>query len=248
MFFVFSKLLNFFTCPINWIIGLFILFFIFKRKQYRRLLLFFSIIVALIFTNGQLNTLAVRAWSKPYLYNSLNDSVYEFAIVLGGSTDYNPELNQVDYNEKGDRMTEAIRLYRLGRVKKLYLSGESAFNFENGKSNAMLFLHYMKELGVNPKDIILEQEARTTSENIRNLKALISHQRNSSCLLITSGWHMRRALKGFSKSGLNIMPYSVDMPKPLDKGEWYSYLPSWRAAIAWQELIHEIVGMAVINF
>lgn len=247
MIFILSKLLNFFTSPINWIFILLVLSFIIKKRTYKKLLIGFTLFISLIFTNSQLNTLAVRAWSAPYNHPSDTTSTYEMAIVLGGSTDYNPELEQVDYNGKGDRMTEAIRLYRLGRIKKLYLTGESAFNIKKGLTYSPFFLNYMQEMGVNPKDIFLEQYARTTRENITNLKVLLgANNNNASCLLITSGWHMRRALKGFSHSGLNLVPYAVDMPRFEKDQYWYDYLPSWGAALGWQALIHEIVGMAII--
>jgi uncharacterized SAM-binding protein YcdF (DUF218 family) len=248
LIFTLTRLLNFFTSPINWIILFLILGLTVRNKLYKKLFIWLTIALMIVFTNGQLNLLALRAWSAPYSHPLDSTSTFEIAIVLGGSTGYNPELKQIDYNSRGDRMTEAIRLYRLGRVKKLYLTGESAFIIKKeSKCYAPDFLQYMMEMGVNPKDIQLEQHARTTRENILNLQKLLGTDKSRMpCMLITSGWHMRRALKGFSNSGLILVPYAVDSPGPDESENWYDYLPSWRAALAWQELIHEIVGMAII--
>ncbi len=144
-------------------------------------------------------------------------------------------------------ITEAIRLYRLGKVKKLLITVEGAINYKKGISYADKFIRYMEDMGVDTKDIILEKEARTTSENIENIKGLIPSSSNDvSFLLITSGHHMRRVLKGFENSGLNITPYGVDVPSVHPKLIWRDFMPSWKAAMSWQKIFHEMIGLAVI--
>ncbi|MEI6680464.1 MAG: YdcF family protein [Mariniphaga sp.] len=246
MLFIVSKLFNFFTLPVNWIFGLLILWFILKKGLPKRILLGVILFISVVFTNGLLFVSAMNAWSKPYCTPPDSTLRFEIAIVAGGSVGYSQQLQQVDYNAKGDRITEAIRLYRLGRVKKLYLSGESAFNFINGRSYAPQFLQYMRQMGVDPQDIILDRYARTSRENIANLTRLLASQDHAKpILLITSGWHMRRLLKGFEGSGLHLVPYAVDVPNIDPIHEWMDYLPSWDAAMEWQKLIHEIFGMVI---
>ena len=247
MFFVFSKLFNILASPINWIVGLLIIGFLVKNRKVRLGLWGFAVCLFLVFTNGLLLSKAVMAWSAPYLQMNDTNRIYELAIVAGGSTGYSDVLQQVDYNERGDRMTEAIRLYRLGKIKKLYLSGESAFNIINSVSYAPQFLAYMQEMGVNPTDIILEKHARTTRENILNLKLLLPENSGTTpVLLITSGWHMRRLLKGFEGSGFYLVPYAVDVSGPGPHLGWQDFLPSWQAALGWQKMIHEIIGILII--
>lgn len=247
MFFVFSKLLNFSISPINWVIVLLVVSLIIKRRRLKQGILALSVAIALLFTNGPLLQTAVKAWSKPYNIPLDTARVYEFAIVAGGSVGYSPDWRQVDFNDRADRITEAIRLYRLGKIRKLYLSGESAFNLIHGISYAPQFLQYMKEMGVNPEDIILEQHARTTRENILNLKKFLTTQNTDTpILMITSGWHMRRLMKGFAGSGLHLVPYGVDVPSPTPTVQWEDFIPSWKTARGWQELIHELVGWMVI--
>lgn len=247
MLFAISKLLNFFTSPINWILGLVVLAVIVKKGRTKILLLSGALLLALVFTNGWLQVQAIRAWSKPYCVAPDTSTVYDLAVVLGGSTGYSIEWKEVDYNKSADRMTEAIRLYRLGRIKKILLSGESAINIIDGVTYAPYFLKYMEQMGVNPQDILLEQKARTTRENIALIGQLVNHKNNSPILVISSGWHLRRVMKGFKESGLNIVPYGVDVPSPEPVKHWYQLLPSWEVTQDWQQLIHEIIGMAVIS-
>lgn len=246
MFFVLSKMFNFITSPINWLIAIGILFFLLESKKWKRATAIIWLIVFIVFTNGRLCSHAISAWSAEYNISFDSNNTYEIAIVAGGSVGYSEDWKQFNYNERADRMLEAIRLYRKGNIRRLYLSGESAFNDIRGISYAPLFLQYMEEMGVNRKDIILEKQARTTAENIKYLQELLPDVADEEILLITSGWHMRRTLKGFQKTGLNPVPYAVDVPTPFPALQWQDFLPSWHAAQNWQKLIHEMVGMLVI--
>ena len=247
MLYIISKLLNFVTSPINWIVGLLLISLFIKKGKLRSSILWGTLLLSLLFTNGQLQTEAFRAWSAPYRTDMDTTVVYDLAVVLGGSTGYSKEWNQIDYNEAADRMTEAIRLYRMRRIKKMLVSGDQAINIFRGKTYAPYFLDYMVQMGVNRQDIILEQKAMTTRENISLIKEIISKYDHPRILLITSGWHLRRSMKGFKASGLNLVPYGVDVPSRDQFYSWNELLPSWNAAVKWQALIHEFVGMAVIN-
>ena len=247
MLYILSKLLDGFTSPINWILGLLRLAIFFKKKKIRTWLICVALASSLIFTNIPLYIEACRAWSAPYRTPLDTTVVYDLAIVLGGSTSYSNEWGQIDYSDSGDRMTEAIRLYRNGRIKKMLVSGDQAINIYKGKSYAPYFLSYMDQMGVKREDIILEQKARTTRENILRINEIISNYNHPKILLITSGWHLRRAMKGFKSSGLNLVPYGVDVPSRNEMHGWNEWLPFWQVAVKWQELIHEIVGMAIIN-
>lgn len=218
-----------------------------RKKIIRTWLLCGTLVLSLIFTNGQLQIEAYRAWSAPYRAPLDTTVVYDLAVVLGGSTGYSKEWHQIDYNESADRMTETIRLYRDGRIKKILISGDQAINIYNGKTYAPYFLNYMEQMGVNRQDIILEQKAMTTRENILLIKEIVSKSDHQRILLITSGWHLRRAMKGFKASGLDLVPYGVDVPSRDEIHSWSELLPSWNAATKWQALIHEIVGMMVIS-
>ncbi len=250
MLFVVSKLVDGITSPINWILFLLIMGCLLRHycnSWWRNTPYLLACFFFLVFTNPKLSVLALDLWSSPYNAPLPEDQVFDIAIVAGGSVAYSPRWNQVDYNGRGDRIVEAIRLYRNGIVKKLFLSGEMAFNDYGGVSYFDEFLAYMAQMGVPAKDIVLERQARTTSENIQYLKRLIARENNSSSILvITSGWHMRRVMKGLAGSDLNLTPYAVDVPSSYPVHQWQEFLPSWQAAMNWKLLFHELLGLMII--
>lgn len=248
MLFIISKLCNFLLYPINWIFFFLILGGFFRGRSARgkgAAWYITAFVCFLIFTNTQLATLALDIWSRQYNRPLPAGQVYDIAIVAGGGVEYSPAWHQIDYNWAGDRLVEAIRLYRLGVVRKLYLSGDEAFNDFDGVNYAPEFLRYMEQMGVSSSDIVLEQEAQTTAENVRYLRKLLP-EGESPILVITSGWHMRRVMKGFAGSGFNLVPYAVDVPSIRPHQQWQEYLPTWRASLMWGQLFHEMAGLLII--
>ncbi|NNK80284.1 MAG: DUF218 domain-containing protein, partial [Flavobacteriales bacterium] len=64
--------------------------------------------------------------------------------------------------------------------------------------------------------------------------------------LITSAFHMKRAIACFEKQGVRVKPYPVDYYSDDDPVSWsYYVVPSLRTAIDWQIPIKEKVGWIV---
>lgn len=111
----------------------------------------------------------------------------EVALLLGGGP-----IRAIE------RALAAAKLYRDGRVKKIIPSGGVEWD-HNGEriSEANLMARVLRENGVPEEDIILENEARTTKENIiygtlqiiRNYKKIVD-----SVIVVTSVWHMKRGI------------------------------------------------------
>lgn len=119
----------------------------------------------------------------------VNDSTYcEAALVLGTS---DPNV---------DRTPEAVRCYKAGLCGKLVFSGGVLWDTEYGKvSEAEYMRRFALEQGVPDEDIVLDELARTTIENMiggtlsmHRAFTYVSEVKN--VLLITSLYHMRRSL------------------------------------------------------
>ncbi len=74
-------------------------------------------------------------------------------------------------------------------------------------------------MGVQEQRIVLEKASRNTYEHTKKLAAMIS--REGVWILVTSAYHMPRALGCFRKAGFNVLPYPVDYQNKLD--QHYSY-------------------------
>ncbi|WP_455587194.1 YdcF family protein [Bacteroides sp.] len=248
MFFELSKFLNFFlTSPISWIFILLTGVCLCKRKHRKRVCLICCITVFIVFTNklsaDYVRYLAVKEYSTAVISPSKN---YELAIVMGGFGSMNKETGQMKYElDRADRLWEAVRLWRKGRVKRILITGDPTSVIQpDGTSTKELFLQYMEEMGIPKETFILEQQARNTRENAIFTAEILKKKEieDKECLLITSVSHMKRSLACFKKTGIHPDYLPVNIYSAPESVSHRAFYPQWEAAIEWQELMNEWLG------
>lgn len=253
MFFELSKLLNFLLFPVTWIVVLLIgSMALNKHPRWQKLCLWTGAVLFLVFTNDPLFHLSQSSMAEEYRFPHWEEGkIYRVAIVMGGFAEMNKERGILQYEQnRADRLWEAVRLYRLGKVNRILITGDaSSYQKPDGSNTAAEFLRYMQEQGISPDVFLLEQKARNSKENaaysIAMLSALgISHK---DCLLITSSTHMERSLGCFSAQGWYPDWYPVGVPILPESLNHRSFYPSWEIAVKWQTLFNEYLGNLVYS-
>ena len=177
------------------------------------------------------------------------DDTYSGVIVLGGYSSWNTRHQILEFNESADRLIHAVRLYKNGTAKKIILSGGSGLILKPDEKESALAHQMLIEMGVDEKDIKVEDSSRNTHENAiytSNLVKRTWRNKPSNFILITSAFHMRRAKACFEKTGLDIDYYKVDFHVDDDDYDVGSFIiPSTGAFYTWNILIKEWLGYAV---
>jgi uncharacterized SAM-binding protein YcdF (DUF218 family) len=75
----------------------------------------------------------------------------------------------------------------------------------------------LRAMGIGQDRIILERDSRNTRENALFAKKLVNPQPDEVWLLVTSAWHMPRAIGVFRKVGWPVHPFPVDV---MTEGGW----------------------------
>lgn len=65
-------------------------------------------------------------------------------------------------------------------------------------------------LGVEEKNIISDEKSRNTAENARFAKKLCDAHGWHHPIVVTSGFHMARAIGFFTREGMDVIPYPCD--------------------------------------
>ena len=65
-------------------------------------------------------------------------------------------------------------------------------------------------LGIPASRLILESRSRNTSENVAFTRDLVQPTPDDTWLLVTSAFHMPRAIGLFRKAGFPVVPWPVD--------------------------------------
>ncbi|MEG6509771.1 YdcF family protein [Methyloligella sp. 2.7D] len=152
-------------------------------------------------------------------------------IVLGGSESrlVGEARHAPSLNEAGERLVEAAILARQFPDAKIAFSGGDAGIFYPAKSEASGAESLLTALGVSEDRLVLEANSRDTYENAVYLKQELTSLGlagpDRRWVLITSAYHMPRAMGCFRQAGLDVEAWPVDyrtrgpqdLTRPFDK-------------------------------
>lgn len=248
MFFLLSKILDFFVTPLSWVLICFVVSLLGKNKGRQRKFRIAAVVILMVFTNPWLVSRVIYAWEVPAVNAEKIHPAYDVGIVMGGSMRYfDPDLNRVVYSSSVDRLLQTMQLYHDGKIKKILLSGGSGFvNFQDWKESGLISKVLLKS-GVKEEDILLENNSRNTYENAVNTAQMLKGGKyGQRFLLITSAFHMRRSQMCFDKTGLKTDPFSVDLRSAIHINTLDRIIqPDAECLVQWDMLIHEWVGIVM---
>ena len=133
-------------------------------------------------------------------------------LLLGGAVDADDTaaLGQVSTNEAGDRVLATIRLAARHPDARIVISGGAGTVWTTGPAEAPITARYLCDIGIDPDRITVEDRSRTTFENAVFTRALVDPKVGERWLLVTSAWHMPRAVGVFRQAGFPVTPFPVD--------------------------------------
>jgi uncharacterized SAM-binding protein YcdF (DUF218 family) len=165
-------------------------------------------------------------------------------VLLGGGlypTAQDLSGTGVPSAEMMSRIVTAARLQRMTGLP-LIVSGGTVFASEYPE--ATVVRRILIDLGLPADRIFVETSSRDTLENARFSKVICDRQYFRKVLLVTSAYHMKRALFLFDKAGLPALPVSAGIcsgnPQPLG---WQDLLPRASAMGDTAKVLREHIGM-----
>lgn len=140
--------------------------------------------------------------------------------------------------DTGARTDEAIRLFRAGFAPRLIVSGAAAD--KTGLSNAAAMRQQAISQGVPTEAILVEEHSETTRQNAAQVGRLLRRHDVSEVILVTSSYHMRRALGEFQTNlpEITVRAHPVAQDKQWGPLWW---LTPWGWWLAGSELIKNLL-------
>jgi uncharacterized SAM-binding protein YcdF (DUF218 family) len=151
--------------------------------------------------------LETRFESQPILPDEVDG-----IIVLGGATDplRSAIWQQPQLNESADRVTTMLALgQRFPEAVVVFSGGTGSLAYPELRE-AYLMPVLINELGFAPDRFLFEAESRNTEENVRFRMDLALPELDESWVLITSAFHMSRAVGVFCAQDWPVVPWPVD--------------------------------------
>jgi uncharacterized SAM-binding protein YcdF (DUF218 family) len=215
MFYYASKIVWFFATPSNllpFLIALGLLLMLTRRRRTGWALAFVG---ALGLFAGGLGPVA------NWLINPLEERFPAFrddggpiagVIVLGGAVEADEALarGQLAVNEAAERVIALADLARRHPQARIVFSGGGSTLLVDEVAEAQGLSRFVGELGIPRERLTIEDRSRTTRENALYSREFVTPGGGERWLLVTSAWHMPRAVGCFRRLGLAVTPYPVD--------------------------------------
>jgi uncharacterized SAM-binding protein YcdF (DUF218 family) len=133
-------------------------------------------------------------------------------VVLGGSFDtvVAGSRREIALTEAAERMTEVAELARRWPQARIVFSGGSGALVFDGATEADLAARMFESFGIDQSRVTLEGRSRNTVENARFTRDLATPAAGERWLLVTSAYHMPRAIGTFRRVGFDVEAWPVD--------------------------------------
>lgn len=167
-------------------------------------------------------------------------------LILGGVI--NPPLSadrmSPQIGSAVERITVGAELATRYPDAKIIFSGGSGDPFNPEMREAHYAPPLFEQLGLGRERILYDDQARNTAENAEIMLKLAKPAPGDNWLLVTSAFHMPRAVGTFRQAGWTVIPYPVDFStaRMPDFGLTFS-LRSGLGSL--QLAIHETIGLIV---
>lgn len=243
MFFILGKIVIIFLSPQVWIFTFLLLAWLKKSRRF----LLAALISTFFFGNSFITDEVCRAWEIEINEEQLSKH-YDYGIVLGGMSDYQARNKRSQFSGASDRLWQSLLLQSRGKIDTLIITGGSGKWDNPEEKEALLLQQYLKEVVTANDSILYEWESKNTTENAQFTLAKFPRIRDKKILVITSGFHARRALACFHKIGLAADVYTVDMmggdrkyaidhlflPTPIAMRKWSFLMKEWLGCLMYQ--------------
>jgi uncharacterized SAM-binding protein YcdF (DUF218 family) len=136
---------------------------------------------------------------------------FDAVCVLGGGTDTDADGHD-ELNESGDRVVIAARLYLAGKTGFVVASGTEIPHIDNSQANlADQAANIWRGLNIPEQAIIrIPPGPINTAQEVAAYKALIAARGWTRVGLVSSAWHLPRALRLCDDIGLSMIPIPSD--------------------------------------
>ena len=215
MFFILSKVLGFFALPSNLLITIGLVGIVLLLTRSRRLaswLVVTSLVLLALFGLSPLGNALMLPLEERFPPWDASHGAPDGVIVLGGiiAEDVSAARGATALNEAAERVTVAVELARRYPNLRIIFSGGTNALIFGEEAEAAFAVRQLEALGVPHERIIAEEQSRNTVENAVFSRLIANPQPGQRWLLLTSAFHMPRAIAVFRAAGFPVEAYPVD--------------------------------------
>jgi len=167
----------------------------------------------------------------------------EAIVVLGGAMSYvrPSDVPIAEWGDTIDRLFGGIALAREGRASRLIFSGGSWIGQEGLPSEGAVSRQLALEFGLPADRVEVSPQALNTQQEAEAIRKMFSSPR-PKIILVTSAFHIPRAVVTFETEGFEVMAHPVDFRAPVTRTALTNWLPKPDALEKSDIVIREALG------
>ena len=233
-----NKILPIIVSPLGLIIIL-LFFGVFRKRMLPSMIaLIILIILSLPIVSGQL----IKLLEQNYRPTTPNETARaDTVIVLSGMVTLIEKNDGIHYefSEAVDRIFAGINLLKIGKAQKIILT-RGKLPWSAGVPEGEFLAEFIQSQGINPNRILLSEIVQNTNDEAKAISRMLP--KNSEVILVTSAFHMPRAVKVFQNQNLKVIPYAVDFRSSVKEINIIDFLPQASAFKDSNFYFREIIG------
>jgi uncharacterized SAM-binding protein YcdF (DUF218 family) len=215
MFFVLSKILGFFAIPSNLVMVLALLGAALVRTRFARSgwrLLVGGLVALAVIGLSPLGNALILPLEQRFPPWDATRGAPDGIVVLGGAItpDVSADRNAVTLNEAAERVTVVADLAHRYPAARIIYSGGIGSLLQISGPEAAIAVRLFETFGIPPERVIAEVRSRNTVENAIYSRDLAMPKPGERWLLVTSAYHMPRAMGVFRRADFPVEAYPVD--------------------------------------
>lgn len=218
-----------------------------RRFCWIRSLVIVALIILLVFSNPFVANLLIGLVEEQAPPFDLTTSKrFEAIVVLGGGAASKGTLRPTNELSPSSmqRTICGAELYAKGFAPRIIFAGGNASVFGEGPQEGVEMQQLALRLGIPKAATAVEGRSRTTYENAVEVKRILGA---SPVLIVTSAYHVPRAMGLFLKQGMDVTPYpcsyiAQDRIEDGWDGDPFDLLPDIEALRRSTSAINELVG------
>jgi uncharacterized SAM-binding protein YcdF (DUF218 family) len=215
MFFALSKLLGFFALPSNTLIAIGLVGLVLLCTRYTRLaswLIVTSLVLIAIAGLSPLGNALILPLEQRFPPWDASRGAPDGIVLLGGMIEPNISAARgtVSLNEAAERITATAELARRYPAARIVMTGGSSALIFDEAPEALFAVRQLEALGVAHDRITAEEQSRNTIENAVFSRLIVNPKPGERWLLVTSAYHMPRAMAVFRAADFPVEAYPVD--------------------------------------
>jgi uncharacterized SAM-binding protein YcdF (DUF218 family) len=236
MFFL-KKLITHFILPPGLLVIAFVLLGILTKRKLAKFIAFSFALFVYLLSVEPIKDVLYKPFEEAYPVPSKPEG--DAIVILGGGA-YNTGILKEDSTK---RLLTGFVLHKQTNLP-IILSGGASIG---ALPEAEIMKGLLLTLGVDKGKIYTDVNSKDTEENAQEVKKLCERLRCKKIILVSSAYHMKRAVLSFQKAGLEVVPYPTDFKRDM-RYNLYSLLPKMGVFADSYKALREYLGLVWYSF